>query len=275
METILLSNIIDNIHKHNRNETVYLIINWPCGFGSALIAFLENMYKLKDYNIHLFPYWINNSNNFKYSVDNICSFNVFFNDKLNIKDYIHMKKIFVISDIAVVNGYSLIHNDFFVNNMKDMFDSRFQINNNIINIYNDLFNSEYVFTIHLRSNFQKNRHDPDNIQDITNICNKLQSIYNNNSIPFIATDVKEYLDIFLKYFPLSHYNKDSFRIDNDKYDSMPLVSIPHTKYGVEIMLDIIGLSKGKNIYLSNSNISICVKMIYNQQDSNIINIMDI
>jgi len=276
MIQINLSDIIEYINNNNVEETIFLLINWPYGFGSALLSFLENIDKLSKYNIHLFPYWILNSNNFKYSTDSICSFNIYFTDNKNIEEYINKNYniIFVYSDISVINGCATLCDDSYVNTIRKTFNNRFKINDNIINTYNDMFNEEYAFSIHLRSNFQKNLHDPNNLLNITNICNNLQKIYNTNTIPFIATDVKEYLNLFLEYFPLAHYNKDAFRIDDDTCDSMPLVNIPHTKYGIEIMIDIIGLSKGRKVYLSNSNIEACVKMIYNWDNLNIIYFKD-
>ena len=53
--------------KTDNNIIIYLI-NWPAGFGSALIIFLVNALYLNNINnkLIIFPYYCINTNNFKY-----------------------------------------------------------------------------------------------------------------------------------------------------------------------------------------------------------------
>jgi hypothetical protein len=241
------------------NNTVYLK-NWPSGFGSALTCLIDNIEYFNKYDVIIKPLWTTVSEGFKYTDGKINCFYEFFDDN---KEHLSDSNIVINSDIFIIKGadMSLIEKN--LTNKSLTFKQRFKIKDKYFELFNKLSeHKEFTFSIHLRSNIQKVKHYYNDVVPIENVIKKLQSIYGSNCTPFIATDVDEYLKIFLRYFPNAVYNADSFRVPNDSMDSCTYITNPGVRHGEDVLLDLIGLSKGKKVYMSESNFWILLKIMF-------------
>jgi hypothetical protein len=262
-----LSNFHNYINIYSNKKTLVNLNNWTCGFGSALSCLIDNITYLNQFNIKVKPLWNKNSDNFKYSNGIDDCFSIIFDDNLNMSNVDNTFNI--ISDVPHINGAIESSIDTNLNQGKKTFNSRF----NIKKIYYDKFNEisegkDITFSIHLRSNVQKRIHNKHGILNIKRILEFLQNKYGKDCTPFIATDVKLYLDFFLLYFPNAIYNKECFRVLDDVKDIIPRIKEPSIKYAEDVIIDIIGLSKGNHIYLSYSNFYTIVSYII---DNKVIN----
>jgi hypothetical protein len=263
-----LSDFMKVIPNYSDGNTIVYLQNWRCGFGSALACLIDNMVFLEKYNIKVKPIWNNNSDNFKYSNGIDDCFQEIFNDNLVIKK--SNRIINVTSNIPHIKREIESTPSSDLKLVKRAFNNRFSIKQKYYDKFNEISGSnEITFSIHLRSNFQKKVHYGNNELNIMRIIETLHKKYGSDCTPFIATDVSLYLDYFLLYFPKAIYNKDCFRILSDKKDSVPQIKEIGIKHAEDVILDIIGLSKGKDIYMSESNFYIFVSYLID--DNKVIN----
>lgn len=241
------------------NAKVYLK-NWGAGFGSSLMCLLNNINYFNKYGVTIIPLWINNTDTFKFSYGKNDCFREFFDDRLNNLEDTNL--IIINSDECVIKGAALSNESSDLSELRELFKNRFSIKSKYYTLFDNLVKiKEFDFSIHLRSNFQKRFHHNDKIVNIEEVIKSLFIKYGKNCTPFIATDVKSYLHLFLKYFPNAVYNVDCFRTDDDTYDSVPQITNPGIKHGEDVILDLIGLNRGKIIYMSESNIYLVTKVI--------------
>jgi hypothetical protein len=260
---------LSNVTLASQNS--YYLKNWPCGFGSALCIVLENIFYFNKYNITIFPMWNNNSVHFKYSDGYNNCFNYFFDDNkqslLESSDNLPV----IYPDVPILWGqpYSTSLDEHSV--ICSIFRDRFKLKDFLYTKANNILKrSTFTFSLHLRSNAQKRYHNLSGILDIKNILIKLQTKYGKDAVPFIATDVTSYLDICLEYFPNAIFNPNCFRVKTDNLDSVPEMTDASVKYGEEILIDLIGLSRGETIYMSESNILALLYIICNKTASSIV-----
>ena len=251
-------NYMDSIK--NTNAIVY-IKNYAYGFCSTLICFINNLEYLQEHNLNIYPLWNKNTEYFKYSENNNDCFNLLFEDnKIDLID--ESRDIYYVeSDTHIYQSkkYTSPCDNMLI--VKNIFNNRFKIKNYLYDKYNKLLNNRKVtFSIHLRSNYQKQIHYPERRLNVEDICHKLSLIYDKNSTPFIATDTLPYLQIFLKYFPNSIYN-DCERVDDDSKDSVPNLNNSGIIHGENVLIDLIGLSSSENTYMSYSNFMVIVKYL--------------
>ncbi len=246
------------------NCTVYLN-NWDAGFGSALACLVDNIIAFKKYNVNIIPQWNKITSGFKYTDGKINTFYEFFDDNYDNIDKSTITNIVINHNVPVIKGGTVteVHNDLTI--QQQTFKSRFKLKQKYIDLFEQLTSKkEFTFSVHLRSNFQKQVHYDNDIIKIEKVIKKLQDKYGKNATPFIATDVTEYLNIFLTYFPLAVYNADCFRIQNDKKDTPLSITSPGIRLAEDIILDLIGLSKGKTVYMSESNFYLMMRYIFDE-----------
>ena len=254
------SKVINNFSDGN---TIVYLENWRCGFGSALATLIDNMVFFAKYNIKIKPIWNKNSDTFKYSNGIDDCFKEIFEDNLIITN--KNRIIRVESDIPHIKREIETSPNSDLRLVKKVFNDRFIIKEKYYDKFNEISEGKTItFSIHLRSNFQKRTHYNSNELNIKNIIETLHSKYGSDCTPFIATDVSLYLDYFLIYFPKAIYNKDCFRTQSDRHDSVPQIKEVGIKHADDVILDIIGLSKGTEIYMSESNFYIFVKYLIDE-----------
>lgn len=255
-----LSEFPSQITMYSDGNTVIYLENWRCGFGSALVCLIDNMKYFNNYNIKIKPLWNRNSDTFKYSNGVDDCFKDIFEDNFTVSK--HNRIIHINSDIPHIerNIESTPYSNLY--QVKRIFNDRFRIKQQYYDTFNKLSeDKEITFSIHLRSNFQKRIHYNGKELNIFKILEHLQQKYGKDCTPFIATDVSLYLDYFLIYFPKAIYNKDCFRTLTDRNDSVPQIKEVGIKHAEDVILDIIGLTKGNDIYMSESNFYILVKYL--------------
>jgi hypothetical protein len=270
MTTYKISEFNKFINNYSNKNTVIYLQNWGCGFGSALVCLIDNMVYLKRNNIDVIPLWNNNTNEFKYSNGFDDCFKEIFDDKYIIRKNANI--IYVNSNLPHILPELESRPTSNLTNVKNEFNNRFSIKQKYYDRFNELVQGkEITFSIHLRSNYQKRIHYNNNQLNIQKIVDYLYKKYGKDCTPFIATDVELYLDYFLLYFPNAIYNKNSFRCYGDRLDSVPLIKEVGVKHAEDVILDIIGLSKGNDIYMSESNFYILVKFLIddNKQINNL------
>lgn len=250
------------------NAKVYLK-NWPAGFGSALVCLMDNIEFFNKYNTTLIPLWNNNTTDFKFSDGINDCFREYFDDTaLNIEEEDIKNSIILKSDIPTIQGAGLTNTENDLSYLSKLFKQRFKIKDKYYNLFNSLTTvKEFDFSIHLRSNYQKRFHYNNNLINVEEVIIKLYKKYGKDAIPFIATDVNPYLVIFLKYFPKAVYNAGCFRSNDDFRDTVVQITNPGIRHGEDIILDLIGLSKGKKIYMSESNLYIVTRLICDDNKS--------
>ena len=195
---IKLSELDSYINTIKNSNTIVYIKNYTYGFCSTLLCFINNLEYLQEYNLNIYPLWNNNTEYFKYSENNNDCFNLLFEDnKIDLiddsRDIYHVE-----SDIHIYQSkqYTFPYDDMTI--VKNIFNSRFKIKKYLYDRYNKLQNSRKVsFSIHLRSNYQKQIHYPDHRLNIEDICYNLSLKYDKNCTPVIATDTLPYLQTFL------------------------------------------------------------------------------
>jgi hypothetical protein len=255
-----LSEFNNFIHNYSNGNTIVYLENWRCGFGSALSCLIDNMKYFNNYNIKIKPQWNKNSDTFKYSNGTDDCFKDIFDDKLTISN--KNRIIYIKSDVPHIKREIESSPNSNLREVKRIFNDRFAIKEKYYNKFNELVQGkEITFSIHLRSNFQKRVHYNNKELNILKILDHLQQKYGKECTPFIATDVSLYLDFFLLYFPNAIYNKDCFRSFSDRQDSVPQIKETGIKHAEDVILDLIGLSKGNDIYMSESNFYIIVKYL--------------
>ena len=253
------------------NVSVYLK-NWIAGFGSALVCLIDNISYFNKFGVTIYPLWVKQTDAFKYTDGKINCFYEFFDDNLYNESIMKDINITIDSNAAVIVGAGLTDtgHDLIPNSL--IFKQRFKIKEKYYTLFNNLSQGKnFTFSIHLRSNFQKRLHFMNNGLQIVNIIKKLQAIYGKDCVPYIATDVESYLRVFLDHFPNAVYNADTFRVPEDYLDSSPGIKDSGVRHGEDIILDLIGLSKGKKVYMSESNFYTIMRYMFDE-DLEIINL---
>jgi hypothetical protein len=260
--------IIKNKDIYSEDNIVIYLINWGCGFGSALKVFMQNSYYLHSLNnrLHILPMFCKNTNNFKYH--DISLHNTFFRyfkyTKLdhNIKD--HYKTYYIQSaPISEIPWFSrdlppmkyspskeyIMH---FINNFK------IRIGDSIRTYISLLKTSSTPLVgIHIRSIAQKIIHYPSYTikgisERLAELKGEIDKLYPSYSI-FIATDVNKYIEYANEIFSDIKYLKDISRIDNEG-DSIPQLHDIGFKLGSDILYDCLALSLCDHVFITNSNI---------------------
>jgi hypothetical protein len=268
-DEILLQN------KKKDNIIVYLI-NWGCGFGSALTVFIQNAYYLHTINpnIHVFPMFSQNTLHFKYSDDSLN--NTFFRyfKYTSLPTNIDMEKY----EIYFIKSSPTNRIDFFTSEFPPM---KYSPSNIYISYFQDKYKlcigdniHEYIknikqpnmplIGIHMRSIAQKKVHnnkylEVSIIDRIKQIKLQLDGLYACYQI-FIATDTMLYLDYAKNVFSNIHYIDSICRINNEG-DSIPQLNLVGFKLGSDILYDCLALSLCDTIYISNSNIPFIISII--------------
>ncbi len=259
-----LSDFQHQLKKLADYDAYVYLKNWDAGFGSALVCLIDNIVAFNKYKITVIPLWINNTSWFDYKIMKTNFFYEFFDDNYTPPEkYDDFAKIIINSNVPVLSGGNLTSTYDDLSIQSQAFKKRFKIKEKYYKLFDSLAGSlPFTFSIHFRSNYQKAVHYDNNIINLHSVCKSLQNKYGRDCVPFIATDVTDYLNIFLSYFPKAVYNASSFRAPTDRTDSAPLIQKPDMKHGEDIILDLIGLSRGEIVYMSESNFYLMVRYIF-------------
>jgi hypothetical protein len=260
------------------DKHIIYFVNWPCGFGSALVIFLQNAYYLKQVNKKLIslPHFCKNSELFKYHEEG-CenSFFLYFKYKKEIKDIkdysIHFVQTWALGNLPGVVGKFPIKDKNTLNYLNYFVDNfEIKIGENIRDHMKNIKESRQkpLIGIHVRSIIQKIIGCPEylsiNMYDrLKSVKDKLDKEYNSNYTLFIATDVELYIINCKEMFGGNNVTYLNFinRIFNEG-DSVPQLE-KHTGFtlGSDILYDCLALSLCDKVYISNSNIPFMVHML--------------
>jgi hypothetical protein len=255
------------------NILIYLI-NWPCGFGSALTVYMSNQYYFNIINnkIICLPYFCINTHVFRYhDINYNNSFFLYFKYKNDIN--LNNKKIYFLKsnviDPFVISEIIPPMNNVINKNYIELFNNNFILipNNNCIKYIKNIKNkTNNLIGLHLRSRAQKAAHYPelknfDLIKTLTKYKNKFDIEYNNDYKLFIASDINIYIDSAKDIFSEIYFLEDVVRIDSEN-DSVPLLSeYEGYKLGSDILNECYCLSMCDKIYISYTNISFIISII--------------
>jgi hypothetical protein len=272
-------NLLDaNPHLMNepnkeKNALIY-IVNWPYGFGSALIVYLQNIIFLRTINedIVALPHYSKNTENFKYHDESTAnSFFHYFNYKQTVdvtKKKIYFCNAMVLDDFPKFTFTIPIQNTVMNKQIVNAFTNTFSFKlNDKVKKYMDFIRQtgKELIGIHIRSLHQKRCENPVymNISFETRLS-KLKNIImqkHENAVLFIATDVEIYLYKMKELFGKVEYLNYIERIYNEQ-DSIPqLDKYKGHKLGRDIIDDCYALSLCDKIYISNSNIPFMVTLM--------------
>lgn len=268
--------VYNNDIKFKNNIVIYLL-NWPCGFGSALTVFMQNMYYLLYYNKDLIvlPHFSKNSSNFKYHEEQLNnSFFLYYKYKYDIN--LNDKVIYFSKTIPLetphpffsyciplnINDYNMKYINCFNNNFSICFP-----NNNIYDYLKLIKSKELpLIGIHIRSYAQKRCH----LDEYTNIDiqtrlidvkDKIECKYGKKYQMFIASDVESYINLSKNIFQnINCLNIN--RVNTGFIDSIPHLKIkPGYILGNEILSDCYILAHCDETYVSASNIVYIISTI--------------
>jgi hypothetical protein len=257
------------------DHIVIYLINWGCGFGSALTVFIQNMYYLKQLNekLVILPHFSNNTANFKYH-DNTLNNSFFIYFKKNIHVDLNGCQIYFCKSSVLYNfGFfqdcipSLNNplNKKYITSFAQ--DYKLHINTTAVDqiIKKIRTHNRPLIGIHMRSYAQKLVHHTEyvkiQIEDrILALKKKLDKKYHKYNV-FISTDVIKYIKLAKKHFKKVYYLKFINRIDSED-DSIPLLNqYTGFKLGSDILCECYGLTQCDQIYLSLSNIQYIINII--------------
>jgi hypothetical protein len=269
--------LLDNNPNLQKQETAIIyLINWPYGFGSALIIYIQNAIFLKRLNKNLIviPHYSNNTRNFKYhdkTLNN--SFFKYFksNQVLTIDNTtnIYFAKTVVLADEGKMSFQIPIKSNEINKRFVEYFlDSYTPIVNNKVKEFMDKINqSKPIIGIHIRSIAQKRMECDGYLQvefenRLHDVKRKIENNYPNANI-FIATDVELYITKMKELFGKDNvYYLDYIKRIYNEGDSIPqLDKYKGYTLGSEIMDDCYALSLCDKIYISNSNIPFLVTLM--------------
>lgn len=269
--------------EHNPEVTygdkhLVYFVNWPCGFGSALVTFLQNAYYLKQVNkkVVSLPHFCKNSLLFKYHEESYNnSFFLYFKYKKeieNIKDYsIHFVQTWALGNLPSVVGKFPIKDANTLDYLKHFTDNfEIKIGENIRDHMKNIKETtkKPLIGIHVRSISQKIIECPEYLNinmyvRLKSVKDKLDKEYNGNYTLFLATDVQLYIISCTEMFGENNttYLKFINRILNEG-DSVPQLE-KHKGFtlGSDILYDCLALSLCDKIYISNSNIPFMIYML--------------
>ena len=259
--------------KFETNTIIYLL-NWGCGFGSALTVFIQNMYYLHTINkyVHVLPLFCTNTDSFKYhdvTLNN--TFFKYYSYNISNIDMQHFKVYFIKSiptssipfftaDLPPCNSSP---NKEYIEHFNKYFTLR--IGDHIREYINNIKSQSLpVIGIHIRSLAQKRAHCTSYLSKgikarLTDLKIVLDTKFAKYNV-FIATDVTFYINYAEEVFGKVHYIKDISRINNED-DSVPQLTNTGTKLGNDILYDCLALSLCDTIYISNSNIPYIISTI--------------
>lgn len=278
--------LLDNNPNLQKQETAIIyLINWPYGFGSALIIYIQNAIFLKRLNKNLIviPHYSNNTRNFKYHDETLNnSFFKYFKSKqvLNVDvntTNIYFAKTVVLADEGKVSFQIPIKSNENNRFVEYFLENYTPIVNNKVKEFMDKIRegnqSKPIIGIHIRSIAQKRMECDDYLQvefekRLQDVKRKIENNYPNANI-FIATDVELYITKMKELFGKEkrEEKRDVYYLDYIKRIYNEGDSIPQLdKYkgytlGSEIMDDCYALSLCDKIYISNSNIPFLVTLM--------------
>lgn len=280
--------LLDNNPNLQKQETAIIyLINWPYGFGSALIIYIQNAIFLKRLNKNLIviPHYSNNTRNFKYHDETLNnSFFKYFksNNVLNVdmnntnNTNIYFAKTVVLANEGKMSFQIPIQSNEINKRFVEYFlDNYTPIVNNKVKEFMDKIReankSKPIIGIHIRSIAQKRMECEGYLQvEFENrLLDVKRKIENNtpNAIIFIATDVELYITKMRELFGKGGEKDNVYYLDYIKRIYNEGDSIPQLdKYkgytlGSEIMDDCYALSLCDKIYISNSNIPFLVTLM--------------
>jgi hypothetical protein len=268
--------VIANPAIRGGHNSLVFLINWGCGFGSALTVFIQNSYFLHLINptIKVIPLFCKNTDHFKYhdsSLNN--TFFRYFESKMIAGD-INMKTqtIYFAHSVPIdsLPFFSAelppIHhqpNDAYIGHFYDRFQLR--IGQHITDYINTVRRPNIPLVgIHIRSIAQKQLHlQSYMVKDIKTRLREVKSALETDHVAydvFIATDVSLYIDYAKAIFGEIHFIDSVSRIDNEG-DSIPQLHDVGFKLGSDILYDCLALSLCDKTYVSKSNIPFIVSFI--------------
>lgn len=261
--------IISNEGFNKCDNSIVYLLNWQCGFGSALTVFIQNSYYLHSINpkAHILPMFCNNTSNFKYSESSLNNtfFRYFkynnFNDNINFSDYtvyfIQSSPTCSIPFFSASLPPMLVSpSNTYISYFREYF--KLCIGEHIIKYIENIKESKIpLIGIHVRSMAQKRAHCQSYLsislrERLSTVKHSLDHIYEKYNV-FIASDVNLYIDCAKDIFGNIYYINDVSRINNEE-DSIPQLLECGFKLGSDILYDCLALSLCDAVYVSNSNI---------------------
>jgi len=269
--------LLTNQPNIQTEKAVIFLINWPYGFGSALIIHIQNAIFLTNLNKNLIvlPHYSNNTRNFKYhEINENNSFFTYFkkNDSktVDMSVKIYFAKAMVLSDMPKITYKIPVMSDSTNKEyIQYLLDNYTPILNENVRTYIDSIrqNNKPLIGILIRSIAQKRLENNSYLTvdldtRLQNVKQKIENLY-PHAIIFIATDVSLYIHKMKSLFDNVTYLDYIKRVYNEG-DTIPQLD----KYkghilGRDIMDDCYALSMCDKVYVSNSNIPFLVTMMNN------------
>jgi hypothetical protein len=260
--------------RHERDAVIYLV-NWPCGFGSAIQIHLSNAQYIHSINpdIIVIPLFNKNSDHFKYHDETLN--NSFFS-------YFNRPPI----DVAGKR--------FFWAHATPILDRQeYKFRLPIGCPFNEGLRREFVWTprlnlhekarefvsgirtdgrplvgVHVRAFAQKQqeyaRYAASSTvkQRLDALKTRLDQTYSDGYDVFVATDVDYYIEGVKTVFGGVHWNPDIARVAYGHTDSIPTLAInPGIKLGDDILLDCLVLGMCDAVFVGPSNIPLLVWLL--------------